>query len=179
VLDRLIALEGQCALVPLLGNHDQMLLDARAGSPRARSIWLQMGGGATLLSYGAAPGPVTMADLGRIPAGHYAFLERCRDYHETETHIFVHAKYNPELPMDRQPGWLLRWESLRDGIPGPHVSGKPVVTGHSSRKNGEILDQGHLVCIDTHCYGGGWLTALDVHTRQLWQANQLGELRNA
>ncbi len=28
VLDRLIALEGQCTLVPILGNHDQMLLAA-------------------------------------------------------------------------------------------------------------------------------------------------------
>ena len=31
VLERLIKLKEQCRLVPLLGNHDQMLLDVRSG----------------------------------------------------------------------------------------------------------------------------------------------------
>jgi len=181
VLVQLIALERQCSLIPLLGNHDQMLLqvllDARAGHPRALSSWLQMGGVATLASYGTSPAQITGADLMRIPADHVAFLEHCRDYHESETHIFIHAKYNPVLPMDVQPFELLQWESLRDGIPGPHVSGKTVIAGHTSQKTGEILDLGHLVCIDTYCYGGGWLTALDVRTRQVWQTNEQGELR--
>ncbi len=177
VLERLMALEGQCTFVPILGNHDQRLLDARAGLPQAFSIWMRMGGSATLSSYGARPGPVTRGELARIPDSHLSFLERCRPYHETDTHIFVHSKYNPELPMDKQPTWLLRWESLRDGTPGPHVSGKTVISGHSSQKTGEILDLGHLVCIDTYGYGGGWLTALDVHSRHVWQANQRGQLR--
>jgi serine/threonine protein phosphatase 1 len=80
--------------------------------------------------------------------------------------------------MNDQPFELLYWESLRDGIPGPHVSGKTVVAGHSSQKTGEILDVGHLICIDTYCFGGGWLTALDVHTLEAWQTNKHGELRS-
>jgi serine/threonine protein phosphatase 1 len=179
VIERMIALEEQCNLVALLGNHDQMLLDTLAERPQAFSIWMRMGGGPTLLSYGASPGTVTSSAIGRVPAEHVAFLNRSRAYHETDSHIFVHAKYAPDLPMDRQPAWLLRWESLRDGTPGPHVSGKPVIAGHSSQKTGEILDLGHLICIDTHCHGGGWLTALDVHSRQLWQTNQQGELRGS
>jgi serine/threonine protein phosphatase 1 len=177
VIEQMITLEKQCTLVPLLGNHDQMLLDARAGLPQAFSLWMRMGGGPTLSSYGASPGSVTGSEMARIPDEHAAFLKRCRHYHETDSHIFVHAKYTPDLPMNRQPAWLLRWESLGAGIPGPHVSGKPVIAGHSSQKTGEILDLGHLVCIDTYCHGGGWLTALDVHTRQVWQTNPQGELR--
>jgi len=181
VLERLIALERQCNLIPLLGNHDQMLLqvllDSRAGHPRALSSWLHIGGNATLASYGGSLDQITGAALMHIPAEHVAFLEHCRDYHESETHIFIHAKYDPVLPMAVQPFELLRWESLRDGIPGPHVSGKTVIAGHTSQKTGEILDLGHLVCIDTYCYGGGWLTALDVQTRQVWQASGQGELR--
>ena len=80
-------------------------------------------------------------------------------------------------PMDEQPALMLRWESLRDTIPGPHVSGKTVIVGHTSQKGGEVLDLGHLVCIDTYCHGGGWLTALDVKTREVWQASQAGEVR--
>ena len=41
----------------------------------------------------------------------------------------------------------------------------------------EILNRGHLVCIDTYCWGGGWLTALDVSTGQIWQADRNGRLR--
>jgi serine/threonine protein phosphatase 1 len=62
-------------------------------------------------------------------------------------------------------------------MPGPHRSGKTVIAGHSSQKTGEILDKGHLICIDTYCFGGGWLTALDVDSREAWQANRYGELR--
>jgi serine/threonine protein phosphatase 1 len=177
VIEQMIALERQCTLIPLLGNHDQMLLDTMADRAQAFSIWMRLGGGPTLLSYGTSPGSVTRAELARIPSEHISFLKRCRDYHETDSHIFVHAKYAPDLPMNRQPAWLLRWESLRDGTPGPHVSGKPVVAGHSSQKTGEILNLDHLKCIDTFCHGGGWLTALDVHTGKTWQTNQQGDLR--
>ena len=40
-----------------------------------------------------------------------------------------------------------------------------------------VLDVGHLVCIDTFCYGGGWLTALDVDTDEIWQVDRLGQTR--
>jgi serine/threonine protein phosphatase 1 len=130
VLDRLIELEGQCTLIPILGNHDQTLLAALAGQPRALSDLLDMGGGPTLMSYGA--GRISEADLVRIPADHCAFLGRCRDCHETETHFFLHAQYDPDVPMDEQSSLWLRWQSLRDGIPDAHVSGKRAIVGHSS-----------------------------------------------
>jgi serine/threonine protein phosphatase 1 len=167
VLERLIALGRRCHLVPLLGNHEQMLLDVRAGKYPIH--WLfDMGGTATLHSYG--PG----RDPSMIPEEHYRFLEGCLDSRETDTHIFVHANYFPDQPMDEQHAGMLRWESLRAMTPGPHVSGKTVIVGHTSQKGGEILDLGYLKCIDTYCYGGGWLTALDVDTGQVWQADRYG-----
>jgi serine/threonine protein phosphatase 1 len=72
---------------------------------------------------------------------------------------------------------MIRWESITDITPGPHDSGKIVIVGHTSQKNGEILDLGHVKCIDTCCYGGGWLTALDVHTDEVWQADLQGNMR--
>jgi serine/threonine protein phosphatase 1 len=171
VIDRLIKWSNQCRLIPLLGNHDQMLLEARSGVHP--TTWLGMGGIATLDSYG--PG----RDLSLIPDEHYEFFGGCPDFHETDTHIFVHANYYPDFPMIEQPVSLLRWESLGLGamIPGPHDSGKTLIVGHSSQKNGEILDLGYLKCIDTFCHGGGWLTAMDARTEEVWQANQLGEVR--
>jgi serine/threonine protein phosphatase 1 len=172
VLDRLIELSHRCRLVPLRGNHEEMLFEARANA-YPLEYFLAVGGDATLGSYG--PG----LDFSLIPDGHIRFLEGCLDFHETETHIFVHANYFPDIPMAEQNVGVLRWESLRDMTPGPHESGKTVIVGHTAQKSGQILDLGHLVCIDTYCHGGGWLTALDVGTGAMWQANQSGELRQA
>jgi serine/threonine protein phosphatase 1 len=169
VLDQLIALIERCRLFPLLGNHEQKLLEARAGIHP--TTWLGMGGTATLDSYG--PG----RDLSLIPDEHFEFLESCLECHETDEHIFVHANYYPSLPMDEQPVLMLRWESLGDTIPEPHESGKTVIAGHTPQQSGEILDLGFLKCIDTNCWGGGWLTALEVSTGEVWQANREGRLR--
>jgi len=169
VIGRLIDLGRRCRLVPILGNHDRMLLEARSGLHP--TTWLGMGGLATLDSYG--PG----RDLGLIPDQHFEFLKGCHDFHEIGTHIFVHANYFPDIPMAEQPVGMLRWESLRDMTPGPHESGKTVIVGHTSQKTGEVLDLGHLKCIDTFCHGGGWLTALEVRNEEVWKADREGELR--
>ena len=181
VLEQLIELERQCTVIPVLGNHDevllQSLLDFAARRSRSMATLIAMGGDATLASYGAAPGKITAEDLARIPAEHFAFLERCYDFHETKTHIFVHAEYDSGMAMAEQSPHDLRWQSLKTMTPGPHISGKKAVVGHSSQKTGEILELGHLVCIDTYCYGGGWLTAFDVNTEDSWQANRQGQPR--
>ncbi len=120
--------------------------------------------------------PYAITSTGDQTAGDFQFLEGCWDFYETDTHIFVHANYFPDLPMSEQPVMMLRWESLRATTPGPHNSGKTVIVGHTPQKNGEILDLGHLKCIDTYCYGGGWLTALDVRTNEIWQADLKGNM---
>jgi serine/threonine protein phosphatase 1 len=134
--------------------------------------FLDMGGAATLASYGS------VQDLSLVPDEHFGFLEQCRSFYETATHLFIHANYQPSLPLDQQSGLMLRWVSLRDFTPGPHASRKTVIAGHTSQKNGEILDLGYLKCIDTCCYGGGWLTAMDAETLDVWQADRRGVLRN-
>jgi serine/threonine protein phosphatase 1 len=170
VVEMLIDLGRRCRLAPLLGNHEEVLLDVRAGRLPIR--WsISLGGAATLKSYGAG------LDFGRIPEAHIRFMERSLDYVETATHIFLHANYDPELPIAEQPFATTRWNPLRETIPGPHRSGKTVIVGHTAQEGGEVLDLGHIKCIDTDCHGGGWLTALDVDTSEVWQANRDGELR--
>jgi Calcineurin-like phosphoesterase len=88
VIERLIRLSATCQLVPLRGNHEEMMTDARRG-PELLDLWKQLGGDATLVSYAPeaeAPG------LDRVPAEHWDFLDRtCRDLYETESHVFVHG----------------------------------------------------------------------------------------
>ena len=170
VLDELIALRSRCRLIPLMGNHDEMFLEICAGRKGLFDEWLPFGGDATVASYG---GRVPE----EVPKAHLEFLRACRSSYESQRHLFVHASYLAHLPLRQQPVEVLHWESLNLRQPGPHCSGKTAIVGHTAQKDGEILDLGYLKCIDTCCYGEGWLTALDVESGRLWQADKIGRLR--
>jgi serine/threonine protein phosphatase 1 len=171
-IDRLVELDRRCRLVPLLGNHEKILLDLIDGQRSLIDRWVGLGGAATLDSFGCAAPEL-------IPHRYVAFLRSCRSFYETEQHFYLHASYLPHLPLEQQPEETLYWESLRDRIPPPHYSGKTAVVGHTSQRSGLILDVGHLVCIDTACYRTGRLTALEPETGQLWQTNAQGIVRSA
>lgn len=170
VLERLIALGGQTRLVPILGNHDQMMLDARS-EPDAPWTTAKDWGRRTLASYGPD------ATLDDVPAAHWAFLERCVESYEVDTHFFVHANAYPDQPLADQPSYMLRWEKLTHTR--PHESGKTMVCGHTSQKNGKPRNLGHAVCIDTWVYGRGSLTCLEVRTGAIWQASEDGLVTGA
>jgi serine/threonine protein phosphatase 1 len=176
VLDRLIALARRCRLIPLLGNHEEALLDALRDRTALRR-WLTLGGADTLRSYGWAPGGPRRALADWFPRPHREFLSGCLDYHETGRHLFVHAGFIPELPIDEQPGLALRWRVTDASTARAHCSGKVALVGHTPQWTGEVLDLGFLVCIDTNCVRGGWLTALDKGTGRIWQADRAGSLR--
>jgi len=168
VIEQMLALENRCRVVPLLGNHELMLLDALQ-NPYAVGPWRDCGGDATLASYGS---------LLKIPGPHLEFIRRCRRYYERPTHFFVHANYEYDVLLDQQPDYLLFWEHISYNPPRPHENGKIAIVGHTSQKSGEILDLGHVICIDTFCHGSGWLTALEVDSEKIWQADKHGTLRS-
>ncbi len=176
VLDLLTAVGERCRLVPLLGNHEELLL-ASLSDRKSLEVWLRCGGVETVRSYGWVQGG-PRCNLGeRIPEGHWRFLQACRAFHETDTHLFLHAGYLPNLGMEAQPGETLRWRATDPATALPHCSGKRAVVGHTPQRSGEVLDLGFLVCIDTNCCRGGWLTALDIDRGQIWQADRNGQLR--
>jgi serine/threonine protein phosphatase 1 len=162
VLDTLVGLRKQCRLVPMLGNHEAMLFCARA-SHSMLDQWLRFGGQATLDSFGSQ-------SLDGIPDVCWSLLESCRLCYETANHFFVHANYDPARPLGEQPEDTALCLSLVESVPGPHCSGKTAVVGHTVQPSGDVLDLGHLLCIDTDCCHGGYLTALDVDSGEIWQA---------
>jgi serine/threonine protein phosphatase 1 len=167
-IDFVLELERRCQVVPLLGNHELMLLDA-IQNPRVLSQWLECGGDATIRSYEGS--------LSNMPSEHIEFLFRCKRYYEVPTHFFVHANYAADAPLDEQPDYLLFWEHLHFHLPAPHDNGKIAIVGHTAQKSREVFDMGYVLCIDTFCHGGGWLTALDIGSGQIWQADRQGKLR--
>jgi serine/threonine protein phosphatase 1 len=171
VIEQLLDLRDRCRLVPILGNHEEMML-AHLGGRSQPDNWLECGGEATMNSYGLE------AEGGIVPAEHIEFISSWGDYFEIVSHFFAHGAYDPIEPLVSQRWSYWRWHSLRESVPASHISGKTAVVGHTSQKSGEILDYGDLVCIDTFCYGGGWLTALDATNGQKWQVDRDGELRH-
>lgn len=170
VVDRLIELGRHCQLKPLMGNHEEMMLSVvRDNQPPFR--WLQFGGVETLDSYRFS------GDMSVIPASHHEFFDSLLPYYEADDTFFVHANYHPQVPLDRQTPHALRWQKLTETVPAQHVNGKLAVVGHTHDRGGEIFVVRHLVCLDTFCYGGGWLTAMDFPSRHVWQADAAGRLR--
>jgi serine/threonine protein phosphatase 1 len=174
VLEQLLELYQTGRLIALRGNHDQMMLDAPNDNDSLR-LWLACGGEETLASYGvAAPTRAAFAD---IPETHWSFLtEALVDWHEDDTHFYVHANAYPDLALDEQPVYMLLWEKLFE--PCEHVSGKVMVCGHTRMPDGRPRHFGKTICIDTGAYDpDGWLTCLDVGSSRYWQANEKGEVR--
>ena len=170
VLEVLIDLVTECNFVPLIGNHELMMFKGMRGQ-QDFDFWFQHGGSQTVASYGGR--------VQNIPQHHLTFLSHCLRFFETERHFFVHANYVPAMQLIEQPDEVLFWEHITNVVPVPHVSGKTAVVGHTPQQNGEIRNLGHVQIIDTCCYGDGWLSAVDVTTDKVWQANNFGDYREA
>lgn len=170
VIDELLALRDKCRLIPLLGNHEEMMLNFLDGKPQPDN-WLDVGGVATVRSYSSK------SDPDDITPEHVEYIRSWGDFYESRSHFFAHANYEPDRRLAKQHWQTMRWQSLKIWTPGPHVSGKTAVVGHTSLKDGEVLDLGHLICIDTYCWGGGWLTGFDTTSGQIWQVDHDGRRR--
>lgn len=167
VIEMLIDIGNSCRLDFVMGNHEQMLLDALR-SPSVATIWSGWGGAETLAAYGE--------DLADIPADHLAFLAAGLPYVETDRYICIHANLEPDVPLESQSADWLRWHKVT-GSERPHESGKRIVCGHT-RLPGDVprVTEGWIM-IDTCAYDGGFLTAVELTTGEILQARQTGEFR--
>lgn len=165
-IDRLLQLRDQCRFMHLMGNHEEMFLDAISGGEWSDS-WPQYGGREMLASYGGS--------VEDIPPEHLDFIKSGKDYYESDSIIFAHAAINPAWPMDRQTAHYLRWNRLT-GHEAPHVSGKPVLCGHTAQRDARPLIFPGWVCLDTCAYSlRGALSALVLEDQTIYQATQWGK----
>lgn len=165
-VEMLLDLQESTNLVFILGNHEEMMLDAVEMGSWANS-WPQFGGRETIESYGG---------FSEIPESHLVFFRTAAEYFETDDAIFVHANLKPGWPLDKQPSDWLRWNHLT-GKETPHLSGKWIVCGHTRLKDGVPAILNGWICIDTSASDLGWLTCLDVETLLVHQSNEAGEYR--
>ncbi len=162
-IDRLIRLRDECRTVFVMGNHEEMMLQALHGLDL--KFWLTFGGREAVESYGGS--------IENVPESHREFLESMQDAWVTPGEYFVHAHFDDAHPIDRQPTNALRWQHLDGWEPEWPVTQR-IVCGHTSQKDGVPKLMPGWVCIDTCAHGGEWLTALEVNDDLVWQANDFG-----
>ena len=153
----------------LKGNHEAMLLDFLDDAARLM-LWAHNGGEATLASYGVEICETDMAsDLAEglrrrfakaLPRAHRVFFEHLELMIEFGDYLFVHAGIRPGRPLDKQDPYDLMW--IREEF-GSHREdfGRLVVHGHTSGP--EPIIRPNRICIDTHAWFSGRLTALRLH----------------
>jgi serine/threonine protein phosphatase 1 len=160
VLDQLCRLraEGVC-MVPLMGNHEYLLLEYHRSGDQALLPYLRgLGLENTLESYGGA----SLAELNSLafmPKEHRDFLLSLLAYWETEEYIFVHAGLRHNQPLCEQ--------NIADlcEVREPFLSeerdyGKRVIFGHTPFVT-PLLNP-FRIGIDTGAVYGNLLTAVEL-----------------
>lgn len=168
VIDQIISLQNATQndprydVVSLLGNHEQMMINALDKSaPGARSLWTDNGGDATARSYrGHTNGRDGMVDrmhvnwLRSLPTLHY----------DRERKIaFVHAGIDPQNFPNCEPEIHLWTRSARffDREQWPdreELAGLTVVHGHTPTPDATPEHFPHRINVDTGAVFGGPLT---------------------
>jgi serine/threonine protein phosphatase 1 len=163
----------------LLGNHEDQLIRAAAEDLRspAWDVWLQMGGEATLSSFGALS---TLLDY--VP-----WFQQLPTHLDLGDAFLSHAGLNPRRSLAEQRTQDFCWSRL-DFLnePQPYFPHKRIVLGHTPTckfpqvQAGQILAGPNWLDIDTgvDTPQSGWLAALSLEDDQVFQVNRLtGEQR--
>ncbi|PKB19467.1 serine/threonine protein phosphatase 1 [Novosphingobium kunmingense] len=172
VVARARALQQRRPVRLLMGNHEEMLLDALEDEAILREF-LRYGGRETLLSYGVDPAAYHAADLAEVgallrahvPQADFDFLAGGESRIALGDYLFVHAGVRPGTALDEQRASDLRW------IRGPFLAqddgfGAVVVHGHTIFAKPEIRTG--RIGIDTGAYAHGCLTALGLDGSERW-----------
>lgn len=154
-------------VISLMGNHEQMMLDAYDASrvEDAGSWWAQ-GGAQTADSYASGPGRGNADWRASVPAQHISWMRRLTGiYYDKERRLaFVHAGIDPSRFPEEDLNIYLWTRSLRffDQQQWPdrdELKDLTVVHGHTPKSvMPEVFP--HRINVDTGAVFGGPLTAV-------------------
>ncbi len=157
VVEEIIGLQrAGIEVIPLMGNHEEVLLSFLAG--RDREFYLAIGGRQTLASYGCREPFEYGACAVRIPDHHLEFFQGLLPYWHDDENIYVHAGLQPGVHLSLQsPDWLY-WGAGGRFLARPFDFGKRVIFGHSVQSR--PLVEPTRIGVDTGAVYGGALTCL-------------------
>jgi serine/threonine protein phosphatase 1 len=164
VIERTRQWQAQREVRVLVGNHEEMLLEA-VERPEVLKHFLRHGGRETVLSYGLTRkqySELTIEELLElvrelIPEKDLEYIRTFDEYIVAGDYLFVHAGIDPMVPLAEQSRRDMLW--IRDRFlnhEGPLE--KVVVHGHTIFDT--VLDCGNRIGIDTGAFRSGVLSAL-------------------
>lgn len=164
--------QGRRPLRALMGNHEEMFLDAFSKEDVLRHF-LRHGGRETILSYPVDRAVYSEATLpeaqammrAAVPAEDVAFMQAMEDMVRIGDYLFVHAGIRPGIPLEEQRGGDLRW--IREPFTTASEDlGLTVVYGHTIYERVELATS--RIGIDTGAFASGRLTALGLEGTSRW-----------
>lgn len=168
VIDYIIELKAKgFDIVPLSGNHEQMLLDAWEEESMT-DLWLMNGGAETLKSFG-------IRAAANLEPSYINFFKSLKLYAEVEKNLFVHAGFNDELEHPFEDTFHMIWK-CRPKYTHPLFKDKTIVHGHCTIPAVTCLERiqnnDRVINLDTGCVyasykGYGRLTALELHKKNI------------
>lgn len=178
VLDKVIQLKAQGAIV-LKGNHEDMMIKAlTTDDERAWKHWAHRNGGNnTLQSYGFSESEfIVPEDKDFVKpvlhseklTGHLAFVQSLEPIIEYDDTIFVHAGVHPTTPIADTDPYVLMW--IREEFYANYSEDKTVIFGHTpttvlhNDKNNHTIyfGENRIIGIDGAAVYGGQLNCLEL-----------------
>ena len=160
VLDQICRLrQDGVRIVPLMGNHEYLLLEYHKTGDQALLPYLRgLGLENTLESYGGAS-LSQLTSLAFLPSEHRAFLDSLLPCWETEGYIFVHAGLRHGQPLAEQS--IPDLCEIREPFLSADIDyGKRVIFGHSSFATPLVTP--FRIGIDTGAVYANLLTAVEL-----------------
>lgn len=150
VLDTVILLlQSGFNLECIIGNHEQMLLDAKY-SPNSFNQWIVNGGDKTLSSF-------LTRSVEKIPRKYFDLISSFKYFINTEGFIFVHAALNMKLKDPFTDKNTLLWERNPEKfLDEDWLGSRKLIHGHNPQAQKEILDSiatnSKIICVDNGTY---------------------------
>lgn len=157
----------------LLGNHDQMALPWMKHG-EISSSWFRQGGEATIKSYRDG-----------VPSAHISLLENALQYLVLDNRCFVHAGFNPTLPIADQDTETFLWDRvLAYRALSAYLSKKSdsitpyneVFIGHTPTSFGKPVIGAGIWMMDTGAGWSGVLSMMNVDTKEIFLSDPVPSL---
>lgn len=153
-------------VIPLIGNHESMLLDAYE-TEKNISRWIQNGGEVTLKSF-------EIGSLKDIESKYIMFFKDLKYYYSFEDYLFVHAGFNDNVVNPFIDYYSMLW-NCKESYTNPLFENKTIIHGHKpimiSKYEESVPSKLNVINIDTGCVyndkeGYGRLTAYDCYNQR-------------
>ena len=169
VIDYILNLQKKAfSVTPLMGNHEDMLLNAYRDASNI-SLWFMNGGVETMRSFG-------IQRLEDLDETYVRFFKSLPHFYQIEQYLFVHAGFNDEAEDPFEDKFHMLWKS-HIAYNHPLLIDKTIVHGHTAIKEAYCRERlkttPQVIDIDTGCVydmypGYGKLTAIELNSKTLF-----------